>query len=183
MRKIVIMLFAIGFFTVPAFAQKITIDYAKAFDFDKVKTFVYTPTPDTNAKDPLMDDRIKEAVLNKLKAGGLTEVEADPDIYVTYHVTTKDNTVYDTMSMGYGGYGMGWGGWGMGMGSSTTVSTTYTDGSLIVDAYDSTEKKLVWRAVGTVTLKDDPAKVTKQIQKVIDKMGQKWAQILKKKGK
>ena len=167
-----VMFFVVGCITAPAFAQKITIDYAKEFDFDKVKTFVYNLTEDTNSKDPLMDGRIKDAIIAQLKEGGLTQVEADPDIYVTYHISTKNDTVYDTMSMGYGGFGLGWGGWGGGMATSTTTTMTYTEGTLIVDAYDSTDKKMVWRGTGTVTLKQDPEKVTKQINKTVTKMGE-----------
>jgi hypothetical protein len=182
MRKLFVMLFAIGCFTAPAFAQKITIDYAKEFDFGKVKTFTYNPTDDTNSKDPLMDGRIKDAIISQLKEGGLTQVDIGPDLYVTYHIATKDNTVYDTTTMGYGGYGMGWGGWGGGMATSTTTAMTYTEGTLIIDAYDSTDKKMVWRGTGTVTLKQNPEKVTKQIHKIVTKMGEKWAKILKKQG-
>jgi hypothetical protein len=182
MRKMFVILFVFGLVTAPALAQKITIDYAKEFDFDKVKSFAYKPTNDTNSQDPLMDGRIKNAIISQMKEGGLTQVEADADLYVTYHIATKDNTVYDTTTMGYGGYGRGWGGWGGGMASSTTTAMTYTEGTLIVDAYDSTDKKMVWRGTGTVTLKQKPEKVTKQIHKIVTKMGEKWGKILKKQG-
>ena len=39
MRKILGMLVVLAFAAAPAFAQKITIDYAHEFDFSKVKTF------------------------------------------------------------------------------------------------------------------------------------------------
>jgi hypothetical protein len=50
---------------------------------------------------------------------------------------------------------------------------------LIVDAFEpGGEKNLVWRGTGTVTLKDTPEKKTKQIDKVMTKMGKKWRKIL-----
>jgi len=166
----------------PAFAQKITIDYAKEFDFGKVKTFTYVATDDTKAPDPLMDGRIKEAIVNELTADGLKQVDADADLYVTYHLAAKDNTVLTTTNFGYGGYGRGWGRWGASIGTSTTTATTYTEGTLIVDAYDHGEKKLVWRGEGTVTLKASPEKRTKQIDNIVTKMGKKWEKILAKQG-
>ena len=83
------------------------------------------------------------SVLTELREGGLAQVASDGDIYVTYHVTTQDNQVFNTTSYGYGGWGPGWGGYGRwgygyygGMGSvdSTTRSYTYTDGTLIIAA-------------------------------------------------
>jgi len=183
MKKIVGMLFCVAFATLPTFAQKITIDYAKEFDFDKVKTFAYHSTDETNAKDSLMDGRIESAIVNELKQGGLTQVETDPDIYVTYHLTTKDNTVYNTSTMGYGGVGRGWGGWGGGLATSNTTATTFTEGTLILDAYDSTDKKMVWRGTGTVTLKAKPDKISQQIDSIMAKMGAKWDKMLKNQGK
>ncbi len=107
----------------------------------------------------------------------------NPDIYVTYHFTSKDNTVYHTDSFGYGGYGRGWGGWGGGMGgTSTTRASTYTRGTLLIDAYEASEKKMVWRGTGTVTVKEKPEKQIKQIENILNKMGKRWDKILKNKG-
>jgi hypothetical protein len=172
---------------VPAMAQKITIDYAHDFDFDAVKTFEYRDTPDSNVQNDMMAGRIVTAIVRELTEGGLQRVESDGDIIVTYHVTTAERTSYNTTSMGYGGYGgwgAGWGGWGTGgMGTSTTYETNYTDGTLIIDGYNPADKKLVWRATGTVTVKAKPEKQIKQIDNVLKKIGNKWDKILEGKGK
>jgi hypothetical protein len=148
-----------------------------------VRSFQYVGTKQTNAKDPLMDGRIQDAIVKQLEDGGLKQTDADPDIYVTYHMTTKDNTVYDTTTFGYGGFGLGWRGWGAGLGGATTTATTYTEGTLIVDAYEASDKKMVWRGTGTVTIKAKPEKQTQQIQKILTKMGAKWHSILRNEGK
>jgi len=180
MNRALGVLIVVGLFAAPAFAQKTTIDYAHDFDFDTVKTFAYHATEDSNSKDPLMDGRIKDAIVRELTEGGLKQVEADPDLWVTYHLSTKDSTVYNTTSFGYGGMHGGWGGWGMG--SSTTTGTTFTEGTLVLDAYDAAEKKMVWRGTGTVTLKEKPEKISQQIDNILAKMGSKWDKILKNKG-
>ena len=183
MRRILGLFIVLGLAAAPALAQKIHIDYAHDFDFEMVRTFHYVPTKDTDSKDPLMSGRIKDAIISQLEGGGLKQVESDADLYVTYHLSSKENLVLNTTSMGYGGYGGGWRGWGGSMGMSTTTATTYTMGTLILDAYEPDDKKMVWRGTGTVTLKQKPEKVTKQIHSILTKMGKKWQKILKNQGK
>jgi hypothetical protein len=175
MKKILGTLVLVGLAALPAAAQSVTIDYAHDYDFKTVKTFQFVESTDSKAADPLMDGRIKDAIVNQLVKNGLTQVDADPNIYVTYGITTQKNAVYNTV--GYGGFGLGWRGWGMGMGSSTTTESTYTEGTLIIDAYDAVDKKLVWRGTGTVTVKAKPEKVTEQINKIVTKLGEKWQKI------
>lgn len=193
MKRMLFLMVAVAVVATPAVAQKITIDYAHDFDFSGVETFTYVDTQDTNAGSDLTDDRIKVAIVRELSDGadGLKKVDSGGDIYVTYHITTKDNTVFNTSSFGYGGWGPGWGGyggWGYGGyggmgGSSTTTATTYTEGTLILDAYEPAEKKLVWRGTGTVTVKNSPQKQANQIDKILTKMDKKWDKILKNEGK
>jgi hypothetical protein len=187
MRKALGLIFVLALVATPAMAQKVTIDYAHDFDFNKVKTFQYVDTSESNAKNQLMADRVTSMFKKELVEGGLTEVTENPDIYVTYHYTSKENTSYNTTSVGYGGYGGyygGWGGWGMGgMGSSTTYATTYTEGTLIFDGYEPEDKKLVWRGTGTVTVKSKPEKQVKQVDKILKKLGDKWDKIHAGQGK
>lgn len=192
MKKALGLVFVLALAATPAMAQKVTVDYAHDFDFSGVKTFQYVDTKDSNSKNELMAGRIVEMIKKELREGGLTEVQENPDIYVTYHVTTEELSSFNTTSTGYGGYGgygAGWGGWGGygygmgGMASSTTYETKYTEGTLIVDGYDPTDKKLVWRGTGMVTIKEKPEKQIKQVDKILKKIGAKWDKILAGKGK
>ena len=192
MKRTLLLAIALAVVAAPSVAQKITIDYAHDFDFDAVKTFTYVETQDTDLQNSLADQRLEAAILRELKSGKLKQVDSGGDILVTYHVVTKDNTVFNTTNYGYGGWGPGWGGYGRygygygyggGMGSSTTTATTYTDGTLILDAYDPAEKKMVWRGTGTVTLKSKPEKQAKQVDNILTKMGKKWQKILAGQGK
>jgi hypothetical protein len=171
----------------PAFAQKVTVDYARGYDFDQVKTFTIVSPAESPTGNQLTDDRIVSAIARKLKEGGLQQVPTGGNILVTFHVTTEDNVVFNTTSYGYGGWGAGWGRWGgyggYGGGSSTTTAQTYVEGTLIVDAYEPAEKKLVWRGTGTVTVKENPDKRTKQIDAILEKMGARWQKILAEQGK
>ena len=168
----------------PAMAADVNIDYAKDYMFNEVKTFQYVATTDTNIANPMMADRVEELLKEKMVAGGLTEVEKDADVSVTYHFTSQDETVLNTTGYGYGGMGIGWGGWGAGSGGvvGTTTSMTYTEGTLIVDVYEAKDKKMIFRGTGTVTVKEKPEKQVEQIENILDKMGNKWQKILKNEG-
>ena len=193
MKKALGLIFVLALIATPALAQKVTVDYAHDFDFSGVKTFQYVDTQESNSKNELMAGRIVDSIKKELREGGLTEVQENPDLFVTYHVTTEELSSFNTTSMGYGGYGgycAGWGGYGRyggygmgGMASSTTYETKYTEGTLIIDGYDSTDKKMVWRGMGTVTVKAKPEKQIKQVENILEKIGKRWDKILHGQGK
>ena len=72
---------------------------------------------------------------------------------------------------------------GGGMSSSQTTVSSYTKGTLIIDAYEPGEKKMVWRGTGTVTVKSKSEKQSQQIDNILKKLGNKWDKILAGKGK
>lgn len=193
MKKTLGLLIILGLAASPALAQKVTIDYAHDFDFSGPETYQYINTEESNAENPMMADRIESMIKAKLDAGGATEVTENPNLFITYHITSEQQTSYTTTSFGYGGYGGGWGGYGRygyggyggmgGMGTSSTTARNYTVGTLIIDAYDATDKKMIWRATGQVTVKDKPEKQIKQVEKILNKIGKKWAKILADEGK
>jgi hypothetical protein len=184
MKKALGIVFVVALIATPAMAQKVQIDYAHDYDFDSIETFQYVDTEESNVKgNQMMADRVASMIKKELREGGLTEVQENPDIYVTYHFTTAERTSYTTTNFGYGGYGGGWYGWGGGMGSSSTQQHNYTDGTLIIDAYDSTDKKMIWRGTGTVTVKAKPEKQIKQVENILTKIGKRWEKILAGQGK
>ena len=176
-NKMVALLLALVVAT-PSIAQKISIDYASDFDFESAKTFTYVAPTESKSGDPLMDQRIEAAVLREMRDGRLTQVDSGGDLNVTWGVTSKDNTVFNTTHMGYGGYGAGWRGYGrygyrgygVGMGTSTTTASTYTKGTLIIDAYEPGENKLVWRGTGRdyIRMMKSPEETTRNIHAAID---------------
>jgi hypothetical protein len=167
-----------------ASAQKVYIDYDKQADLKKYKTFALATAgqDDLSGISPLAHQHVLDSLRQKIKEGGkLTETETNPDLYVTYHVTAKEETNVSTTGYGYG-YGPGWGGgyyWGGGggwMGATTTVNT-YTVGTLLFDIYDASTKKAVWRGIASATVPKNPEKGIKKIDAAIDKLAKKWAQM------
>jgi len=179
----------------PAFAQKVYIDYDNDYDFDSPETFTWAKTSETSVEDanPLMHSRIVNAIEHYLTMGQLREVESDPDLYVTYHTSTKENLSLNTTSFGYGypggwyggGYGGYYGSYGYGgMGSSSTTVSSYETGTLVVDAWDPKTEKLVWRGTATnMTVADNPDKMMKRIDKALSKIVKKWQNLKAKQAK
>jgi hypothetical protein len=169
---------ALALAAVPAAAQKVQIDYDREADFAKYSTFAWADVSDeTSLKNvnPLMHSRLKNAIEDEFGKAGITQVESDPDFYITYHTSFTDEVRYDTSHFGYG-YGHGWYRGG-GMGSSTTTATTYTNGSLIIDLWDAETENLIWRGVITGTVKSNPEKNARMIDKGVEKLARKWAKM------
>jgi len=140
-------------------------DFDPAVDFSGFQTYAWLPAG--NGMDDgsgvhanqLTDSRIRSAVEANLNAKGMRKVSPDQaDLGVGYQVTAQDRVQYNTVSTGWGGgYGGYYGGWGgMGMASSQTYATNYTDGSLILGIFETSEKKMIWQGVATKTLSENP---------------------------
>jgi hypothetical protein len=143
-----------------AFAQKVNTDFDPKTDFSTFKTYAWTEgTPSPN---PMGEQRIHDAVNQRLQAKGLKLVTANPDLVVATHVVVKEEK--ELVSTGYGGPYR----WGGGMG--TTSVQTYTQGTLALDLYSAATKKLVWRGVGTDSASDKADKNTQKVNKALDKM-------------
>ncbi len=110
----------------------------------------------------LTEQRIHNGVNAQLQGKGMTQVESNPNVFVATHVTT--HTVPQVIADGFGPWGFG--------GGMATVQT-YTEGSLIVDLYDATTRKMVWRGVATATASDKPTKNIAKMNKALDKMFEK----------
>jgi hypothetical protein len=164
----------------PAYAAKPQIQWDEAYDFTTVKTFQWQANPDSSLekRNPFMHSRVVTAIEYELTATGLTEVQSNPDVYVTYHTSTENKVRLESDSYGYGfgGYGtVGWGHYGYGMAYGGPVSTTtrvveYDEGTLVVDIWDAKTKQLVWRGTATRVFSEDVDKAESQVVKIIKDM-------------
>src|SRR5512145_3108200 len=134
-KRIVIAATAILLAPSLALAQKVSYDYNKAATFTAYKTYAHKDG--TKVGQPLIDDRIVAAIDAELAAKGLTKAEANPDVFVVYHVAFDKQKDISTFSSGYGGgygaYGWGWGGGGWAGGTSTTQVRDILIGTLVID--------------------------------------------------
>jgi len=184
MRIKAVLALALFLMAGPVFAQKVFIDYDKNYDFSTMKTFSWAETSATSLEiaDPMLHSRIVNGIEYYLSDAGMREVKEDPDVYVTYHTSSKEEMSLNTTSFGYGypggmawggygGYYGGYGGYGMGMGSSSTNVYTYEIGTLVVDVWDPESETLVWRGTATgITIVENPQKMQKKVDKALRKI-------------
>ena len=143
------------------YAQHVTTDSDPAAPFATYKTYAWTPG--TASDVSLTEQRIHNGVNAQLQGKGMTQVESNPNVFVATHVTT--HTVPQVIADGFGPWGFG--------GGMATVQT-YTEGSLIVDLYDASTKKMVWRGVATATVSSKPEKNASNIDKALMKMFERY---------
>src|SRR5467141_3149416 len=148
-----------------SFAQDVKSDYDHSANFGQYKTFSWEKV---QTKDPLMIDRIKDAVNGALSAKGWTLVPSGGDVEVFAIEITQNQQTLNTFYNGFGG-GRRWGGFG-GFGDATTTTETYQVGTLVVDLFDAKTKTLIWRGSSSDTLSNNADKNTKNLDKGVQKM-------------
>lgn len=169
--------------TVSAGFSQVKSDYDKTTDFSKYKTISFAGWQKDSDKQ--LNDFDKKRILESLKSEfekrGMTLTTTNPDATVALYLVLdkKTSTTAYTDFMGGMGYGPRWG-WGMGAGMGMASATTtyneddYVEGTLVVDMYDSAEKKLIWQGVLTKVVQENPQKREKTIPKSISKLMKKF---------
>ncbi len=120
-------------------------------------SFAFTPQPtydwiDSQGEvDNITSGRIRTSVDAQLDSRGFTQSSSNPDLVVSYQVTTNQRSSFNTINTGWGG-GYRWGGWGMSMGTSRTTETVWQEGTLILGIFDTTTKNMVWTGTATTDL-------------------------------
>jgi Domain of unknown function (DUF4136) len=151
--------------TAASFAQQVKTDYDHNANFGQYKTYSWEKV---QTKDPLMVDRIKDAVNAVLTAKGWTQVDSGGDVCVMAIEMTQNQQTLNTFYDGFGG-GRRWGGFG-GFGDATTTTETYQVGSLVVDLFEAKTKNLIWRGSSSDTLSNNADKNTENLDKGVQKM-------------
>lgn len=125
--------------------------------------------------DQLIRQDIQRAIDEQLAQKGLTKVESNADLLITYHAAVREEQSINLSAFGsgsgpWGGWGGGWG--GLESGTITGQTATIPVGTLVVDLYDPARKQLVWRGDATKTIdpKKDPDKNYRILQKSMTKL-------------
>lgn len=151
-----------------AAAQQVETTVDRNADFSKYRTFSIEIA--TSWGNPIGEKNVLEELTKAFVAKGWTlDAQGSPDARILVHGATKEKQRLDTFYTG--GYGGGYGGWGWGgVGSSTTTASEYTEGTLVVDIFDSATKGLIWRGVAQAELKSKQQKREKQATKAVAKL-------------
>ncbi|MSQ98886.1 MAG: DUF4136 domain-containing protein [Xanthomonadales bacterium] len=160
-------------------AYDVNVDYDNTVNFNNFHTFQLTPNPTgmLAQQDPIMDQKVQGMIIQAFIGQGLAQVTENPDLQITYDASTKQNVVLNTMGPGIG-FGVGWGRFG-GMGMATTTESTFTEGTLVIDAAAVATKKIVWRGIAEESVSSDPQRTESNIQGAIKELFEKWDRIKK----
>jgi hypothetical protein len=157
------LIFLLCALAVTSRAQSVQSDFDRSYDFSKLKTFNFAMQgfDDPLAQDSLNDGRIRAALESNLMSNGFGMEELErPDFAVAYYVTAKNKfSVRD-----YGGPRF--------FGRRDVSVDEYTEGTLTVELYDATTRRLVWRgrASGTVEMKGTDKKINKAVEKLVKQL-------------
>lgn len=162
---------------------QVNSDYDKNTDFTKYKTVSFGGWE--KESDKILTDfdkkRITDALTSELKSRGLNLVEANGDATITLFLVIQKKssiTAYTNFNGGMGytgrwGYGRGVYG-GVGSASTSLSENDYREGTLVIDMYDTAEKKLIWQGDMTTEVQEKSEKREKTIPKNISKLMKKF---------
>ena len=154
---------AIAILAGTASLAEVKTDYDRAAEFSRYKTYSWGKV---HIQNPLWGDRIKADIASALAAKGLTEVDSGGDVSIMAMEMTEDHRTLNTY---YDGFGGGWR-WGGGFGDVTTTVDSYEVGTLVVDLFSVSTKKLMWRGSSSDTVSDKPDQNIKELDKGVQKM-------------
>ena len=165
-RVVLVLMGTMLLFASNSRAQDVKTDYDRNANFSQYKTYSWEQI---KTKDPLMVDRIKSAVNGSLAPKGFTQVPSGGNLSLVAMEITQNQQKLDTFYNGFGG------GWRFGgFGDATTTTENYKVGTLVVDLFDTTTKKLVWRGSASDTLSNKSEKNIENLDKGVEKMFKKF---------
>ena len=92
-----------------------TTDYDPQVDFSGFSTYDWVDSEQSGV-DNITSSRIRQSVDGAMVAKGFSQSSSNPDLAISYQVSTDERRSFNTVNAGWGG-GYGWGGWGHGHGN------------------------------------------------------------------
>lgn len=156
-------------------AAKIETDHDASVDFTRIETFAWHEAEDTSVegRDPLAHDRLVAMIRGHFRDSGLREVESEPDVWITYRSITDVQ-----QQVGAAGPSGGWYWRGGGLDRTSSGDLQYSVGTLMIDVYDATERRMIWRGTASKVLPDDPQKGYRKADSAIAKLVKKWRRLV-----
>lgn len=171
-----VIVLALALSSTAAHAQKTSAGFDQNVDFSNYKTFMI---PDQNgARNPFVNKLIMEALERELTSRGLTKVDADGDLRISYLAASGPNLQVADVHFGYTinpSY----------IGIMPIASTTMWDvttGTLLIDLFDNKTDRVVFRGTASEVLQRAPSAnpmadaklVSKTVNKSIAKIFKKY---------
>jgi hypothetical protein len=140
-------------------AQTAKTSYQPGLDFSKFHTYRWVEVKGVHP-DPDVDAQIRQSIDSQLAKKKLTKTDGEADLYIEYQLAISKTTTWRTYE--------DWSSAALLDGRIPMRKEVTIDvGTLIIDIYHPTEKKLVWSGHASKTL--DPNSNPEQRMKNIDK--------------
>ncbi len=135
----------------------VVTDYSKEADFSKFKTFQYKESTMTFADTyPPAHNWVVNAIRGEMIAAGLTEVDSEPDVYVSYYGEKKKSTVNMAKTVDARKQYEDPDGFKEHRQQVTTREVTVREGTILINMWDTGNKELLWWAEITDTISKNP---------------------------
>jgi len=161
------LIFACG--TKASFADKIKTDFDKSASFSQFTTYAFKPGLLMLAEGrDRVDEQMVSAMRRELNAKGLTEVQENPSLFVTYFGTLGSVSASGSL---YAPGQLARYDWGIPQGWSGVTSDVVLTGSLLIEVVNAASKQLLWRAQieGAVKNLNKPEKQGPRINEFVQK--------------
>jgi len=152
--------------------QEIKYYWDTGNNFSVYKTYKWQRANDAKYPDATTDSILTKAIDGELSKKGLVRTDADTaDLYIIYQLAVVDRAEWSSFSTDITWQG-GVNSFGGFNGATTNTSTMIKLGWLILDIYDTKQKKDIWEAQVSKTLGNgkDPKKMSKNAEKVMAKV-------------
>jgi hypothetical protein len=178
MKGYVILLITVSVFLFSACnTLKITTHKDEAVDFSKFKTISFYGWTERSGEviNELDKKNIEKAFAKEFRKRGLEFVKQGGDLTVSLYIHIEEGTNTVAYMNHYNMYGYSYSydpmwTWGVGTLNPTTRDYDYYKGTLVVDVFDNTERKLIWQSVGSKKLKETGDAREKNTPKAIASM-------------
>jgi hypothetical protein len=134
------------------------------------------------------------AIKQEMDGRGYKQVDKDGELIVSAFVIIENKTSYQAYTTHYGGwagYGGGWGyyggmgyygyGWEPGYSNTQVYSTDYEQGTLLIDIFRLSDKRLIWQGIGSGEVTDDLNKRDRRLPMSIGQIFRKYPVTMSKK--
>ena len=178
MLRFIASVLAVGMLAACA-SNKPNIDYDPTANFAAYKTFAWSVTTDTQTgksknDNPLIHQRVREAIENGLVSKGFSKADAsEADLLVTYHlsVVARGPATRGYVSVGIGSFGSH-SSVGISVGAPVGAQRVVKEGTLVIEIMDAKTNSLIWQGSSSreVSQQQDPQKSEQLIKQAVDEI-------------
>jgi len=181
MNNKLLTLMCVSFLAWGCASVSVTSDYDRSADFSQLKTYSWSPKAQPVTGDPridnnaLLDSRVRSAVDRELALKGFQKASVGtPDFWVGYQAAIQQKVSVMTLN-NYYGYGPSRGLNAIDTWNPETISTTYDEGTLIIDIADPKTNRPLWRGSASDVVDENrtpeqrEAKINEAVTKLLAK--------------